>query len=199
VIISKIRSGDFEWSKEHVDNAALDLNRECRELNSYNAWGWFLIVVGFVWRLSGYLGVPLSTYPHEWFHGLAAVLTGGRVISIEAFHCSWTGANDMIAWAAGYWGELFVYGLLSLVFPWRKIGKLCAGIVAWLPIEATVSSDFEKIGGDVSSLYMLAWTVVVIVIIVRQVSSGEVHYPAMPSRLSDQPESSQPLTARTNR
>lgn len=193
MIASKIVRGEFEWTKEHLENAALDNDGRFSPLNTYNAIGWWMLILGFLVRMSAFFGFALPVYPHEWFHGIAAVLTGGRVVEILPHHAIWEGGVDAISLAAGYFGELIVYGFIACAVPWRRLGKFCTGFVLWLPIEAmykTGHSDFEQLGDGTEGIFVLCWIAAVCLMLRAQIKRGVVAYPPMPLISQDQPGTS---------
>ena len=95
---------------------------------------------------------------HEISHGIAAVLTGGRVLEIqvaqgEAGHCITQGGNGPLIYSAGYLGSL-LFGVTLLLLATRTrteqsvsalMGVLLIGVaVALIPWEA---NRFGKVFG----------------------------------------------------
>ena len=160
------------------------------------AIGLWMLILGFGFRMSSFFGFALPAYPHEWFHGMVAVITGGELIEISAHHASWVGANDTLALAAGYFGEAIMYSAIAVIAARRAIGKFAAGIFLWLPIEAmyrTGDSDFEKIGQAAEGALMLLWVALLCVVLVSIAKRGFT-----PSRSQSRRESLSSSSIQTN-
>ncbi|WNC70375.1 M50 family metallopeptidase [Thalassotalea nanhaiensis] len=75
---------------------------------------WSLLVVAFVLKETPYIGIPfnwLESYFHELSHGLAALVTGGRILQIELFPngaglCTTQGGIAFIIAFSGYAGAV---------------------------------------------------------------------------------------------
>jgi hypothetical protein len=100
---------------------------------------------------------------HESSHGLAAILSGGRIIEIQVSyliggHCLSEGGNEFIIANAGYLGSMFFGGMLFITAKKRKAGKLlCDALGAYFAFLALVfiKGSFGKILAFVFALFLI--------------------------------------------
>lgn len=87
---------------------------------------WSLLIIAFLLKETPYLGIPfnwLESFFHELSHGLAAIVTGGKILQIELFPngaglCTTQGGIAFIIAFSGYagavaWGVL-IYKIADL-------------------------------------------------------------------------------------
>ncbi|TLU67645.1 M50 family metallopeptidase [Thalassotalea litorea] len=80
---------------------------------------WFLVLVAILLSQIPVVNIPfqwLESFFHEISHGLAAMLTGGRIIRIQLFAngaglCTSAGGNSIVTAFSGYAGAVF-FGML---------------------------------------------------------------------------------------
>ncbi|WP_286235231.1 M50 family metallopeptidase [Thalassotalea sediminis] len=107
----------------------------------------FLIfILAFILVEIPFISLPfkwLESYFHELSHGLAAILTGGRIISIELSAdgsglCTTQGGSRFVVSFMGYAGaSLFGYWLVRISMLHHLITKLVVAIL-WLVIAVTL-------------------------------------------------------------
>ena len=96
--------------------------------------GIYLVVV-FLWRTPWVLPLKLLVVLfHELSHGLAAVLTGGRIAEIQISpdqggHCVTAGGIPTVVVSAGYLGSLFFGVLLLLTATRTRASPAVAGLL----------------------------------------------------------------------
>lgn len=101
--------------------------------------------------VSVYLWNTLLLYPiklfvvllHELSHGLAAVATGGEIVSIEVSEriggvCKYRGGNPLVVASAGYLGSLFWGGLILVAAARTRASRGIALTVVLVMMIATV-------------------------------------------------------------
>lgn len=117
---------------------------------------WIFILFGIVFIQIPLISVPfkwLESYFHEISHGLAALITGGKVIKIELFTngaglCTTRGGFNLVISFMGYsgailWGCL-IYSIASINQKMAKLASLliialiCCSIILWVRDLLTV-------------------------------------------------------------
>ena len=127
--------------------------------DTHNTIGWWVLLAGILLRMSAWWGFPTLTIIHEFFHVIAAEMTGGNAVSVTLIKTSFYSDNPRFVWLAGYYGELLIGGGLAICMPFRHIGKLGYGLMFVSIFEAPHSTDFAKAGADVN-LFVFLWVAV---------------------------------------
>lgn len=134
---------------------------------------WLGVAIGFFARMI-HRGIwPSLSIVHELFHATAAQFTGGVVTRLEWTYTGFIGGNEPLFYAAGYYGELFLYAALAIWLPKRWIGKIAGGSFIWLVLEAplkTGTSDFEKLSGwwpEATMVWVILWALLAVAVAAR--------------------------------
>lgn len=106
--------------------------------------------IGVALRLS-----PLLNPIHEIFHVLMVEITDGKVIALEWSRVLHTGGNVPLIHAAGYWGELIVYWVISMLWADCKIAPLLRGILLVVLFRGPISYDFAKIDPTFTLMFLV--------------------------------------------
>ena len=144
-----------------------------RQASTRYDWKGFLLLCGIylavvlLWRTQWVLPLKLLVVLlHELSHGLAAVLTGGRIAEIQVFtdqggHCVTAGGIPAVVVSAGYLGSLF-FGVLLLLTATRTrsapiVSALLGLVLAFVAIRFMPAGSFGQ-------WFAAAWGVVLVVL-----------------------------------
>jgi len=130
--------------------------------------GIYLVVV-FLWRTPWVLPLKLLVVLfHELSHGIAAVLTGGRIAEIQVSpdqggHCVTAGGVPVVVVSAGYLGSLFFGVMLLLTATRTRVSPVVAGLLgAALAFVALRFMPAGSSGQWIAGLWGIAFVVLAV-------------------------------------